>query len=95
MVEFLGNGLSGMYIILAGKGLDNRPLRLCWEIIARNNDGPKIPCLAAVAITRKLAAGRLNLTGAVTSLGLLTLEEYLAELEGMAIETRLRELPAE
>jgi hypothetical protein len=48
--------------------------------------------MAAVALARKLAAGTLNARGAMPCLGLLTLGEYLAELDGLAISSALRQL---
>ncbi|MDD0843689.1 saccharopine dehydrogenase family protein [Pseudomonas sp. Gutcm_11s] len=90
-VEPFGDGRSGMFVRLDGLGNDAQPLSLYWELLAENNDGPNIPCMAAVALARKLAAGTLTTRGAMPCLGLLTREEYLAELEGLAIVSALRE----
>ncbi|MDG9929602.1 MULTISPECIES: saccharopine dehydrogenase NADP-binding domain-containing protein [unclassified Pseudomonas] len=90
-LEGFGDGRSGMFVRLEGVGTDGRPLRLCWELLAEDNDGPNIPCMAAVALARKLAAGTLDARGAMPCLGLLSREDYLAELEGLAITSALRE----
>jgi hypothetical protein len=50
-----------------------------WELVAEGNDGMNIPCMAAVALARKLAGGPVA-TGATPCVGLISLEEYLAEL---------------
>lgn len=91
-LERFGNGHSGMYIQLTGLDKQQRPLRLCWELIASANDGVNVPCLASVALTRKLLAGKLTHRGAMSSMGLLTLDEYLAELAGLHFKTNLEEL---
>jgi saccharopine dehydrogenase-like NADP-dependent oxidoreductase len=91
-VESFGDGRSGMFVRLSGLDQAGQPLTLCWELLAENNDGPNIPCMAAVALARKLAAGTLNARGAMPCLGLLTLGEYLAELDGLAISSALRQL---
>lgn len=90
LVEPFGDRLSGMFVKLHGLGADGQPLGLCWELIARDNHGPNIPCMAAVALARKLAAGNLEQRGAMPCMGLLSVDEYLAELEGLQIEAGLR-----
>ncbi|HSC84260.1 MAG TPA: saccharopine dehydrogenase NADP-binding domain-containing protein, partial [Pseudomonas sp.] len=92
-LEPFGDGLSGMFVRLRGLGPTGQPQTLCWELQALHNDGPNIPCMAAVALARKLAAGTLQARGAMPCLGLLTLTEYLAELDGLAISSALRVLP--
>lgn len=91
-LECLGDGRSGMYVSLIGLDTDGKPLHLCWELVALNNTGLNIPCLAAVALTRKLLVGKIKLTGAMSSMGLLTLGEYLDELKGLTFNTHLKEL---
>jgi saccharopine dehydrogenase-like NADP-dependent oxidoreductase len=89
-LEPFGDGLSGMFVRLQGLDPQGQPLSLCWELLAHDNHGPNIPCMAAVALARKLAAGDLEQRGAMPCLGLLSVEEYLAELEGLQIEVGLR-----
>ncbi|MOA47965.1 hypothetical protein D3C78_1706450 [compost metagenome] len=50
--------------------------------------------MAAVALARKLAAGSLAARGAQPCVGLLSLDEYLAELDGLAVSSAVRALPA-
>lgn len=94
LLEPFGDGLSGMFVRLRGLDQDGRAQTLCWEIQALHNDGPNIPCMAAVALARKLAAGSLAARGAMPCVGLLSLAEYLAELDGLAVSSAVRELPA-
>lgn len=92
LLEPFGNGLSGMFVRLRGLDQAGQPQTLCWELQALHNDGPNIPCMAAVALARKLAAGSLEARGAMPCVGLLTLDDYLAELDGLAISSSLRTL---
>ncbi|MHC5226357.1 saccharopine dehydrogenase family protein [Ignatzschineria sp. LJL83] len=85
--ERFGDGLSGMQILLKGKDQDHQPLTICWEIIGYNNEGPNIPCFASIILARKLANNQLSKRGAFSSVHLITLEEYLAELETLDIKT--------
>ncbi|WP_371228423.1 saccharopine dehydrogenase family protein [Pseudomonas sp. QE6] len=91
-MEPLGDGRSGMFVHLLGVDGEDRPLALCWEILAQDDHGPNIPCMAAVALARKLAAGRLPQRGATPCIGLISTGEYLAELEDLKISHGLREL---
>lgn len=91
-LEPLGDGRSGMFVHLQGADGEGRPLGLCWELLAQNDHGPNIPCMAAVALARKLAAGELRQRGATPCIGLLSTQEYLYELEGLSISHGLREL---
>lgn len=85
-LEPFGDGLSGMFVQLDGLDTSGHPLRWTWHLIAQRNHGPNIPCMAAVALARKLASGKLQIRGAMPCMGLLTLEEYLAELDGLDIQ---------
>jgi len=85
---------GGMFVELEGVGLDEKPLKLTWYLIAAQNHGPHIPCGAAIALAQKLACGeklRGELQyGATPCMGLLTVEEYLAALQKYDIQ----EIPA-
>lgn len=91
-LEPFGDGRSGMFVHLQGEGLDGQPLALCWDLLASDDHGPNIPCMAAVALARKLAAGRLAARGASPCIGLLSLDEYLFELEGLRVVHGTREV---
>jgi len=65
------------------------PHALTWNIVARENHGPDIPCAAAIALANKLASGEKLPVGAMPCLGLLTVDELMAPLKGLSI----REFP--
>ena len=59
-----------------------------WVLVAGSGDGPFVPTLAATALVRKLAAGTLACTGARPCMGLLTLEDFMRETQGLDIHMR-------
>jgi hypothetical protein len=84
--EPLGSGTSGMFVTLRGIGPTGDRLERRWELRARGEEGAMIPCMAAVALARKLARGELRSRGATPCVGLVTLAEYLRELEPFEVE---------
>lgn len=93
-IEPLVSDKGAMFVIMAGLGHDGQPLSLTWQLLAAQNHGPHIPCGAAIALAHKLAnkvAANTPLPrGAMPCMGLLTVEEYLAALQGFDV----REVPA-
>jgi saccharopine dehydrogenase-like NADP-dependent oxidoreductase len=87
-----GSDVGGMVVELAGRDAQGRSLRLRWSLSAAAGHGPQIPATPAVVLARKLADGRLPSCGAMTCMGLFTLGEALAALDGFAIETQLETL---
>jgi hypothetical protein len=93
---FLGAGsdVGGMVAELAGRDVQGEPLRLRWSLSAAAGDGPQIPATPAVVLARKLADGELPARGALPCMGLFTLDEALAALDGFAVEVQLDVLTA-
>jgi saccharopine dehydrogenase-like NADP-dependent oxidoreductase len=89
-MEPLVSDKGGMFVALQGLDRQGLPLALQWHLVAAQNHGPHIPCGASIALARKLAAGDATLPrGAMPCMGLLTVEDYLAALQGFDV----RELP--
>jgi hypothetical protein len=88
LFDRFGSADGGMHIIIKGTGQDGRPHERRWFIIARNGDGPYIPCVPAAVLARKLAGGKLSGAGAAACVGMVTLEEYLVELAGFVVITQ-------
>lgn len=82
-----GSADGGMHVILRGRGREGAPHIRRWFIIAKNGHGPCIPTVPAIVLARKLAQGERLAAGAYACVGLVGLEEYLAELEGLDIVT--------
>lgn len=77
--DFLGSSLGGMVVRVEGVDAAGRARRLAWHITADDDHGPEIPCMAAILLTRRLAAGRPVPTGARTATGLLDLADFEPE----------------
>ena len=62
-----------------------------WSIVAERNDGPFIPVAAASVLTKRLLRcsgyAPIAARGAMPCVGLLTLDELMMELKGLAIRT--------
>ncbi len=76
---------GGMHMILRGRGPDGAPHERCWFIVAKDGDGPQIPCVPAILIARALARGEEMARGAYACVGLVSLEAYARELRGYRI----------
>ncbi|QJR12816.1 hypothetical protein DSM104443_03909 [Usitatibacter rugosus] len=90
-LERFGTGTSAMYVDVAGRTPEGRSVSRTWELVASSEDGANIPCMAVVCLARKFADGTLTMRGAFPGAGLVTLDEYLRELEGLDIRVRTRE----
>lgn len=83
----LGSGRSGFHMTIEGTdAAGHRVVRRHW-MIARQGHGPNIPCMPAILIARRLARGVAIAAGARPCLDMITLSEYLAALDGLAIST--------
>lgn len=85
--DFLGSSHGGMHMIMRGVDHAGKSLEIKWFIIAKDNDGPQIPCVPAIILSKKIIRGELNLKGAMPCVGLITLSEYLKELENFSVKT--------
>lgn len=79
-MEPLISDTGDMFVAMEGKDLEGKPLKLVWHLVAKQNHGPQIPCGASISLARKLARGTNFPSGAMPCMGLLTVEDYLAEL---------------
>ncbi|MCC2646353.1 MAG: hypothetical protein K0R02_418 [Rickettsiaceae bacterium] len=83
--DFLGSADGGMHVIIKGKGHKGEAHRRKWFIIAKNGDGPQIPCIPTIILAKKLLNNEITYTGAMPCVGMIGLSEYLKELDGFAI----------
>ncbi len=74
--DWMGGDTGGMHVGLAGADGEGRPARIDWHLLARRGHGPEIPCLPAIVLARKLAAGALTARGAMPCMGLMTLADF-------------------
>lgn len=92
VIDRFGSERGGMEVRIAGTSTAGQPLTLVWRIIAPENHGPEIPCIAAVLLVRKLAQGNVPAIGAHPCLGFLTLAEFDREFAGWGMRTEVEEM---
>lgn len=87
----LGSDAGAMHVELTGIDLSGTRQRLRWTLLAERGDGPFVPTLAAAALVAKLASqshrSGVPMTGATPCIGLLSLDDILAQSTGLAIRT--------
>lgn len=88
MFDSMGSALGGMVVNLRGADACGQPLQLSWHIAADNNHGPEIPCMAAILLARRIAAGEAMPAGASACMGFVKLAEFSPEFErwGMRVD---------
>ena len=59
LFDRFGSDKSGFHMFLSGLGHDGRPRTIRIFMIARQVHGPNIPCLPAIILARRIAAGKL------------------------------------
>jgi hypothetical protein len=76
---------GAMFVKLEGLHENGARYAHTWNIVARENHGPTIPCAASIALANKIAAGERLPVGAMPCMGLLTVEELMEPLKGLSI----------
>lgn len=79
LLDPFGSALGGMVVRVNGIDAHGAAAQAAWHIAADDDHGPEIPCMAAVLLARKIAAGTLTEPGARTSMNLLALAEFAPE----------------
>jgi hypothetical protein len=82
-----GSDKSGFHMVLGGVGHDGRPATLRIFMIARQVHGPYIPCVPAILLAKRLAAGAEIAAGARPCLDLVTLDEIMTAIAHLDIST--------
>jgi NAD(P)-dependent dehydrogenase (short-subunit alcohol dehydrogenase family) len=84
-----GSDCGGMSVSVSGKDESGQALRATWQLVAKSNHGPEIPCMAAILLTTKLAAGESFPTGARACMGMLGLRDFESEFARWDIRTSI------
>lgn len=84
-LSFLGSDTGGMYVVLEGRDGAGRPKRLTWRLVAKRGHGPYVPALASAALARRLASGTEQRRGAMPCFGLVALDDFAREVQGLDI----------
>ncbi len=90
--DAFGSGTGGMTVTLKGLGRDGQTRTFRWHVIAPDNHGPEIPCMPAILLARKLAAGQMSQIGATPCMGLIPLTEFEPEFARWGMRTGTEEL---
>lgn len=85
-----GTDVGGMSVRLAGTGANGQSLQRDWYLTAGSGHGPEIPCIPAIVIARKLARGEPFSPGARPCHGMMTLEEFDAQVRHLDIRWRVQ-----
>ena len=83
--DFLGSDVGGMHLTLQGRDPAGASKALTWNLVARQGHGPEIPCVAAIVVAKKLAAGQIAERGAMPCMGLMSLAEFDAAVAHLDI----------
>ena len=82
-----GSAQGGMVVRVTGQDAAGTARRRAWHISADQDHGPEIPCMAAILLARRIARGDTPAAGAMSSLGLLRLDEFEPEFARWGMQT--------
>lgn len=80
---------GGMVVQITGVGDQGDVQQREWHLMAPNGHGPEIPCMPAILLARRLAAGEPMRSGAYTGMGWLDIREFAPEFAHWGIKTRV------
>ena len=80
-----GSDVGGMHLRVEGLDAEGTWRSRLWHLLAIRGDGPYVPTLAAAALVRRFLEGALPQRGAMPCVGLLTLDDFARETDGLAI----------
>jgi saccharopine dehydrogenase-like NADP-dependent oxidoreductase len=87
----LGSDTGGMSVHIVGTDHAGQTKCRTWELMARYNHGPEIPCMAAVILANKLNRGDPFAAGAKVCMGLIGLSDFEPEFARWNISTQISE----
>lgn len=88
-LDLFGSALGGMVVRVRGTDAAGVATSRAWHIAADDDHGPEIPCMAAILLARRIAAGQLRASGARSSIGQLTLADFEPEFQKWNMVTDL------
>lgn len=80
-----GSDAGAMHVTVTGETAEGAVKTRTWHLIATLGDGPYVPTLAAAALIRQMQRGDTPKPGAMPCVGLLTLEDFALEAQGLHI----------
>jgi hypothetical protein len=88
-LNWLGSDTGGMMVRVSGTNSGGQPQCRTWELVAKSNHGPEIPCMAAVLVAERLNGNDSTLRGAKICMGILGLSDFEPEFGRWDISTRI------
>ncbi|QYF95798.1 saccharopine dehydrogenase NADP-binding domain-containing protein [Massilia sp. PAMC28688] len=89
-LDMFGSALGAMVVRVRGTDGGGAPASAAWHIAADDDHGPEIPCMAAIVLARRLAAGEIRQAGAFTTAGQLALAEFEPEFRKWDMQTDIQ-----
>ena len=86
LFDWLGSANSGFHMDLSGRSKSGEHQVIHFELIAREGDGPFIPCMPVILLAKRLANNQISEKGAKPCIGLISKDEYLDALKELNIE---------
>ena len=83
----LGSDKSGFHMFLAGVDHQGEPLEISIFMVARQVHGPFIPCVPAILLAKRIAAGEQIGPGARPCLDLISLDDIMSAIAHLDIST--------
>ena len=83
----LGSDKSGFHMFLSGAGANGERAEIRIFMIARQVHGPYIPCVPAILLAKRIAAGEAIEAGARPCLDLVTLDQIMSAIAPLDIST--------
>jgi saccharopine dehydrogenase-like NADP-dependent oxidoreductase len=90
-LNWLGSDTGGMMVRVVGTDYADQRICRTWELVAQNNHGPEIPCMAAVILANRLHQGDAITPGAHICMGILGLSDFESEFARWNISTQVSE----
>lgn len=86
LFDYFGSSSGGMHMLIRGTDNQGNAKQVTWFIITKNGDGPQIPCIPAILLTQKLIHHNIQSIGAFPCVGMISLAEYMSELEEFSVK---------
>jgi len=83
----LGSDRGGMLVDVDGVSTDGQSMSYRWRLVAEKGQGPFVPAAPAAALVARLARGETLPAGAYPCLGILDLDEILAQVAHLPVFT--------
>lgn len=88
-LPFLGSDVGGMFVNVTGRNARGARTQHRWHLVARRGNGPYVPAIASVILTKKLLNGAGPPPGAMPCFAMFTPAEFEAEVADLDITCSL------